>query len=277
MIPISTNKIIKKENTYVITDYVDYLSISTNDSFTFSNILKITTYSGKLEILDQIDGTFIDIWLNINNGQHISKLITEPPFIIIPLYFLSNYYKIKFEFDSVDADSCNCVYNFYKDQHSNKIKQFDQTNIDKFRKTFRMIYNDIPISNIVVVNFNFNLFPEELIWKYDDSSVLPESIEIFTNVPHIGIDKHLDIEKIGSNLANTKYFTIMQPLLHHNIQNTLSNLAFYSFGINPNSYKPLTENSIQYKINNININNNYNCNIDKYGILKVYIIGMFEM
>lgn len=267
MIPINTNKIVKNNNSYMVTDYVDYLMINTTSSDVLSSISKITTYNGKMEILDQIDGTFINIWLNTQSSQQTVDSLLEPPIVIIPIYFLSMYNCIEFDFVS---DSLIC--NFYKDQ--TKIKRPEQIYIDKFRKTFRIIYNNSPISNKLVINLNFNIYPQELIWKYFDKSSLPELVQISSDIQHINNKYDIFFEQIGSALTNTKYYTIIQPLLHHNSQNLNPTVAFYSFGANPTSYKLLSENTTQFPINNICINNDY---IPKVNPIKVYIIGMTEL
>lgn len=264
MIPINNIKIIKKENSYIVNDYVDYLTIDTIDTNILYNISCITTYNDKGKLLDQIDGTFIDIWLNMNGKQQFIDLLTEPPFIIVPLYFLSTYYQIKFEF--VD-NSSNCEYHFYKDQNSNKIKQSDQIMIESYRKTFRIIYNGIPSSNNLNINLPFNIYPVELIWKYHDDTLIPESIKISSDEIH---------NNINTNTINTKYFTAIQPLLYHNLKLVHPNIAFYSFGLNPNSYKPVIENTTQYPINDICINNYYSQNTDKYGAITIYLVGNIE-
>lgn len=257
MIPINNTKIIKKENSYIVNDYVDYLAIKTNNHISDNN-LDIKTYNNKIELLDHIDQTFIEIWLNMNGKQQFVDLLTKPPFIIIPLYFLSSYYQIKFEFTA--NSNLGFEYYFYKDQHSNKIKQPEQINFESFRKTFKIIYNSTPISNNLNINLSFNIYPIELIWKYHDDTLVPESIEI---------DSH-------TNTVNTKYFTTIQPLLYHNLKNVYPNIAFYSFGLNPNSYKPDVENTTQFPISNISINNYYSQNMDKYSKTKVYLIGIIQ-
>ena len=110
-------------------------------------------------------------------------------------------------------DNCH----FYKDERSNKIKPSEQIYIDKFRKTFRMIYNDIPISNNININFDFSIFPEEVIWKYYDYSSVPDSIEIYTNVPHIGknysdlIVEKSDLKLLTQSISQSynHYYTII--------------------------------------------------------------------